>query len=96
MSEDSTAEADSGYPNPPDLLRFDKRIRVSLSGRTAYSLIDEGLVSVNGRQAKPSEGVTAGLSVNVTIPPPETIELAPEADSPGVRDRLAKRRMLRI
>ena len=50
-----------------------------LSRSQARRLIDEGLVSVNGRQAKPSEGVTAGLSVNVTIPPPETIELAPEA-----------------
>jgi len=50
-----------------------------LSRSQARRLIDEGLVSVNGRQAKPSEGVTAGLSVNVTIPRPETIELAPEA-----------------
>jgi len=50
-----------------------------LSRSHARRLIDEGLVSVNGRQAKPSERVTAGLSVNVTIPPPETITLVPEA-----------------
>ena len=50
-----------------------------LSRSHARRLIDEGLVSVNGRQAKPSERVTAGLSVSVTIPPPETITLVPEA-----------------
>jgi len=50
-----------------------------LSRSHARRLIDEGLVSINGRQAKPSERVSAGLGVTVTIPPPETIELAPEA-----------------
>jgi 23S rRNA pseudouridine1911/1915/1917 synthase len=50
-----------------------------LSRSHARRLIDEGLVSVNGGQAKPSERVTAGVSVTVTIPPPETIDLAPEA-----------------
>jgi 23S rRNA pseudouridine1911/1915/1917 synthase len=50
-----------------------------LSRSHARRLIDEGLVSVNGRKSKPSERVTAGLSVSVTIPPPETITLVPEA-----------------
>ena len=50
-----------------------------LSRSHARRLIDEGLVSVNGRQVKPSERVTAGLSVSVTIPPPETVTLVPEA-----------------
>ncbi len=50
-----------------------------LSRSHARRLIDEGLVSVNGRQAKPSERVTAGISVSVTIPPPERIDLASEA-----------------
>ncbi len=50
-----------------------------LSRSHARRLIDEGLVSVDGRQVKPSERVTAGLSVSVTIPPPETITLEPEA-----------------
>ena len=50
-----------------------------LSRSHARRLIDEGLVSVDGRQVKPSERVTAGLSVSVTIPPPETITLVPEA-----------------
>ena len=50
-----------------------------LSRSHARRLIDEGLVSVNGRKVKPSERVAAGLSVSVTIPPPETITLVPEA-----------------
>ena len=50
-----------------------------LSRSHARRLIDEGLVSVNGRQAKPSERVRAGLSVSVIVPPPETITLVPEA-----------------
>jgi 23S rRNA pseudouridine1911/1915/1917 synthase len=50
-----------------------------LSRSHARRLIDEGLVSVSRRRAKPSERVTAGLSVTVTIPPPETIDLMPEA-----------------
>ena len=50
-----------------------------LSRSHARRLIDESLVSVDGRQAKPSERVTAGLVINVTIPPPETIDLEPEA-----------------
>jgi 23S rRNA pseudouridine1911/1915/1917 synthase len=50
-----------------------------LSRSHARRLIDEGLVSIEGRQPKPSERVTAGMSVSVTIPPPETIDLVPEA-----------------
>jgi 23S rRNA pseudouridine1911/1915/1917 synthase len=49
-----------------------------LSRSHARRLIDEGLVTVDGRQGKPSQRVTAGLNVSVTIPPPEAIELAPE------------------
>jgi 23S rRNA pseudouridine1911/1915/1917 synthase len=58
---------------------FTARRCPELSRSHARRLIGEGLVSVNGRQAKPSERVTAGVSVTVTIPPPETIALAPEA-----------------
>ncbi len=50
-----------------------------LSRSHARRLIDDGLVSVHGRHGKASERVTAGLNVRVTIPPPETIDLAPEA-----------------
>jgi 23S rRNA pseudouridine1911/1915/1917 synthase len=49
-----------------------------ISRSYARRLIDEGLVSIDGRQGKPSERITAGLSVSVTIPPPEEIELEPE------------------
>jgi len=49
-----------------------------LSRSHARRLIDDGLVSVNGRHGKASERVTAGLNVQVTIPPPETIDLTPE------------------
>jgi len=49
-----------------------------LSRSHARRLIDEGLVTLNRRQGRPSERVKAGLSVSVTIPPPERIELAPE------------------
>jgi len=49
-----------------------------LSRSYAGRLIDEGLVTLDGRQAKRSEQVGAGTTVSVTIPPPETIDLAPE------------------
>ncbi len=49
-----------------------------LSRSHARRLIDEGLVSVRGRHARPSERVAAGLHVSVTIPPSQTIDLAPE------------------
>jgi 23S rRNA pseudouridine1911/1915/1917 synthase len=49
-----------------------------LSRSHARRLIDEGLVSLDGRHGKASERVTAGLNVSVTIPPPEALELTPE------------------
>jgi 23S rRNA pseudouridine1911/1915/1917 synthase len=49
-----------------------------LSRSHARRLIDEGLVSIDGRQGKPSERVTVGLKVSVTVPPPEEIDLTPE------------------
>jgi 23S rRNA pseudouridine1911/1915/1917 synthase len=49
-----------------------------LSRSHAGHLIDDGLVTVNGRQAKRSEQVQANAEISVTIPPPETIDLAPE------------------
>ncbi|MGH2670024.1 MAG: RluA family pseudouridine synthase, partial [bacterium] len=49
-----------------------------LSRSYAGRLIDEGLVTLDGRQAKRSERIDAGSTVSVTIPPPETIDLAPE------------------
>ncbi len=49
-----------------------------LSRSHARRLIDDGLVSVNGRQGRPSERIVAGLHVSVIIPPPKTIDLTPE------------------
>ena len=49
-----------------------------LSRSHARRLIDEGLVTVSGRQGRPSDRVTAGIEISVTIPPPEAIDLAPE------------------
>jgi 23S rRNA pseudouridine1911/1915/1917 synthase len=45
----------------------------------ARRLIDAGLVTLDGRHPKPSERLAAGAAVAVTIPPPETVELTPEA-----------------
>ena len=58
---------------------FIARRRPELSRSHARRLIDEGLVVVDGRQAKPSDRVTSGVGVTVTIPPPETVDLVPEA-----------------
>jgi 23S rRNA pseudouridine1911/1915/1917 synthase len=44
----------------------------------ARRLIDEGFVTVNGRQPKPSEHIDSGAAVSVTIVPPEPTTLAPE------------------
>jgi 23S rRNA pseudouridine1911/1915/1917 synthase len=50
-----------------------------LSRSRAQKLIEEGLVAVNGRMAKPSYRVEAGNLVVVRIPPPETTEVKPQA-----------------
>ena len=44
----------------------------------AKRLIDAGLVTLDGRAAKPSDKVTAGVRVRVDVPPPEELSLAPE------------------
>jgi 23S rRNA pseudouridine1911/1915/1917 synthase len=49
-----------------------------LSRSRAGHLIDEGLVTLGGRQAKRSERVEAGAAVSVIIPPAEEIDLAPQ------------------
>jgi 23S rRNA pseudouridine1911/1915/1917 synthase len=41
-----------------------------LSRSHAHRLIEEGLVTVDGRQLKPAEHLAAGASVSVSIPPP--------------------------
>ncbi|MBI2912458.1 MAG: RluA family pseudouridine synthase [Chloroflexi bacterium] len=49
-----------------------------LSRSHARRLIDEGLVVVDGRPAKPSLLLAQGAAVNVTVPPAQPIELLPE------------------
>ena len=41
-----------------------------LSRSHAHRLIEEGLVTVDGRQLKPAEHLAAGANVSVTLPPP--------------------------
>jgi 23S rRNA pseudouridine1911/1915/1917 synthase len=49
-----------------------------LTRSQAKRLIDAGLVTLDGRAAKPSDKVTAGVRVRVDVPPPEELSLAPE------------------
>ena len=49
-----------------------------LSRSRARKLIDEGLVTVNGNQGKPSDPVPAGAAVTVNIPQPIESDLIPE------------------
>jgi len=61
--------------------RLDKYVAQAipdLSRSRAQRLIGEGLVTVNGRVAKPSYRVEVGDLVMVHIPPPEPVEVRPE------------------
>ena len=49
-----------------------------LSRSHVRRLIDQGLVTVDGHPAKPSERLAASARISVSIPPPETLELVPE------------------
>ena len=51
---------------------------VELSRSSVQRLIDAGQVLVNESPARPSYRVQAGDRIRVTIPPPETSEIAPE------------------
>jgi 23S rRNA pseudouridine1911/1915/1917 synthase len=62
--------------------RLDKYVAQSvsdLSRSRAQKLIEEGLVTVNGGIVKPSYRVEIGDLVVVRIPPPEPVEVKPEA-----------------
>jgi len=50
-----------------------------LSRSQVQRLIDKGLVLVNDRQARPSLRLREGDLIRMTVPPPEAIDLAPEA-----------------
>lgn len=51
---------------------------LGLSRSRVQQLIEEGLVLVNGVRVKASYRVTAGEEIEVTVPPPVTMELVPE------------------
>lgn len=57
---------------------FVARRCAELSRSHARRLIDEGLVTVEGRRLKPAERLPAGVTVTVNIPPPEKLDLLPE------------------
>lgn len=57
---------------------FVARRRPDLSRSRIRHLIDEGLVTVDGAQAKASAKIVAGAVVTVNVPPPEKLALEPE------------------
>ncbi len=57
---------------------FIARRQPELSRSRVRQLIDEGLVSVDGKHAKPSAKVMNGSVVSVSVPPPVEMELEPE------------------
>jgi len=62
--------------------RLDKyvaRMALDLSRSRAHKLIEEGLVTVNGRIARPSYRLEVGDLVAVCIPPTEPLEVRPES-----------------
>ena len=73
--------------NAEELLIADKEYRrldlclsemTELSRSRAQSLIEEGLVSVNGRPCRRSDVVRLGDTVRYTVPEAKPIELVPE------------------
>ncbi|MBQ4485781.1 MAG: RluA family pseudouridine synthase [Oscillospiraceae bacterium] len=64
-----------------DHKRLDKFISEcgqDISRSLAQRLIDEGNVTVNGRTVRKSAGVSAGDSVEITVPPPEVLTAEPQ------------------
>lgn len=57
---------------------FIARRQPELSRSRARHLVDEGLVTVDGKQVKPSVKVNNGAVVTVSVPPPVEMELEPE------------------
>jgi 23S rRNA pseudouridine1911/1915/1917 synthase len=57
---------------------FIARRQPELSRSRVRHLVDEGLVTVDGKQVKPSVKVNNGAVVTVSVPPPVEMELEPE------------------
>ncbi|MEO0483641.1 MAG: RluA family pseudouridine synthase [Planctomycetota bacterium] len=81
-------EASSAWPVVEFTLQRDLRARLDryLTSRVTFMsrnrlqrLITEGGVTVNGRGSKPSQSLRLGDVVRVTVPPPPTGEIKPEA-----------------
>lgn len=72
---------------PPDAvgMRLDRFLADALpdlSRATLQRLIRDGDVRLNGRAAKPSQRVAGGESLEVNIPPPVPLDVAPAPDIP--------------
>jgi 23S rRNA pseudouridine1911/1915/1917 synthase len=59
--------------------RYVARVRPELSRSYVQQLIVAAQISVNGRPARASLGLRAGDLVAVTVPPPQPVDLVPEA-----------------
>lgn len=59
--------------------RFVARRLPALSRARVQRLIEQGLITVEGRAVRPSRRLAAGERVEVVVPPPEPVELEPEA-----------------
>ena len=70
-----TLTAESG---PPARLDVWLARRLDLSRTQAARLVEQGRVLVDGRPVRKSAPVEAGQRIEVEIPPPEPLELAPE------------------
>ncbi len=57
---------------------FIARRQPELSRNRIQRLVDDGLVTIDGKQVKPSVKVKHGAVVTVTVPPPAEMELEPE------------------
>ena len=68
-----TATAEGGR-----LDRFVSERERSLTRSRIHSLIEQGMVTLNGRAARPSQRVRSGDRVVLTVPPPRVLELEPQ------------------
>ena len=61
-------------------MRLDRFVaeRLALSRTRVQKLLAAGRVTVDGRPAKKSESVGAGAVIEVTVPPPEPVDIEPE------------------
>ena len=65
---------------PGESGRLDRFVseRLDLSRTRVQALLAEGRISLNGRPARKSEAVAPGMRVEVTVPPPATVDIPAE------------------